>query len=367
VAPIIDVIGGIMTQLEASTDPYHDAGATCTDLEDGQIDSSVVMTGTVDLMVSTPDNHPFAIHYTCCNSDNICATAIRNIFVSDHRCPTCTMEPAAEVTIEASFPYNDPGFACTSPVEEQAYTAHVGMEPPTMLSISTELYGCNLEAGRCWWSDIAHAKVYCASWSECKAVYCEGTSGCYASGNDDSSTYLDSSHLGSTTYAQVTKDREVVLKTVGTVDVEKTGTYVLEYKGTDTNGFANAGMACTEAQFMNGGPLMNACCIGGNTSPLKRTVTVIDTLKPVIGLKHSYNDDTYLHVSSGGAESLYASPGAGNPAVSHFSSDDFMANSNGGSNTWLVAAAVAGAAGVAILSLYSSRRTDSLTADAVPV
>jgi len=361
VAPLLDVNGGMMSQLEASTDAYVDSGATCTDIHDGQIDGSVVTTGTVNLMVATPADHPFTIEYTCCNSDGLCATAYRHVYVSDHRCPTCVLDKASEITIEASFPYDDAGVNCTSPVQEQAYTAYQNTQPMSMIDVTVAQYGCTITAGRCYWPNAEKAKVSCASWSACEAIYCnEHTTGCWASGSGDSSTYAH--EMNSVTYAKVTRDREVDVSTVGSVDVELTGTYVLEYTGTDTNSFANTGTSCTSAQD----PLVDNCCVGGNALPLKRTVTVIDTLKPVIGLKHMYAA-SYLHISSEGPESLYASPGAGNPAASHFSiSDDFMVQARGSAaNTWLAASIVVGAAGVALLSFR--RRPAALSAESVSV
>lgn len=95
----------------------------------------------------------------------------------------------------------------------------------------------------------------------------------------------------------------------GHVDVEKVGTYPLTYSATDAS---------------------------GNLGRVIRTVHVMDTLKPVIGLKVG---NKYIHTSKAQDTGVR---GEANPAPAYFMAE------NASSNAWIVAAAAAAISGVAL-------------------
>lgn len=119
--PVLEIIGGDEITVEASSDPaalYEDAGASCSDLHDGDLSSSIVVLGDiVDLSDITGDcKH---IQYECTNSGNVLATKVRTVCVRDRTCPTCTINHADKriITVEASFPYVDGGATCTDSLD----------------------------------------------------------------------------------------------------------------------------------------------------------------------------------------------------------------------------------------------------------
>lgn len=166
------------SKIEASLHPdavYVDEGAICSDHHDGVIEDVQVSGDEVD--ISTARSEPYAVIYTCTNSFGGVQTAGREVYVRDTTCPSCTVNGDSLQTVEASFPYVDPGATCTD------------------------------------------------------------------------------------NYSRITQ------KAVSSVNVERQGTYHITYKALDHSG--NSDTDC-----------------GGE--PVVRTVQVVDTLKPVIGLR--YND-----------------------------------------------------------------------------
>jgi len=118
------------------------------------------------------------------------------------------------------------------------------------------------------------------------------------------------------------------------VDTSKVGTYTVTYRAKDSAGNWN-----------------DENCIGN--AEYKRTVTVIDTLKPVIALHYG---STLVH--KGKATDYAIHNGASNPVNSWFGgtetlmAEDAGASASGGSvSAWLLAGAASVVAGVALLAL----------------
>jgi hypothetical protein len=109
------------------------------------------------------------------------------------------------------------------------------------------------------------------------------------------------------------------IKVISNVNIKKVGVYYVTYRAEDKSGNWNDGK-----------------CKGANTC--RRKVSVIDTLKPVIGLKFS---NKYIHVSDHSDLSQSDNPHA-NPAGSYFS---LMAES-GSASTFSIAGVVACAVGI---------------------
>jgi hypothetical protein len=113
--PIIEVLDGDDLHVEATKeDNYVDAGATCYDLIDGNLNRKVRVSGDV-VNLAVPG--AYHIKYDCKNSEGEPAyTATRTVYVEDNTCPWCEIK-AGPSEIEASFPYADPGATCYDTVD----------------------------------------------------------------------------------------------------------------------------------------------------------------------------------------------------------------------------------------------------------
>jgi hypothetical protein len=138
------------------------------------------------------------------------------------------------------------------------------------------------------------------------------------------------------------------------INVEHTGTYTITYTATDSTGNTNAG--CTHNY--------NAA-----SHLTVRTVVVMDTLRPVIGLQYAGNT---FHVGSANdvGKGGHTNPASGwhpvtNPVPSHVSymnMNPLMAQVMQTDSGWLVASVVCMVAGVAMLVRAVSKPTDVLAA-----
>lgn len=108
--PILSIIGGQVTRIEATLDlyMYEDEGATCSDYVDG-----ILPVVVRPYFVNASILGLVPITYTCTNSRNITATKLRKLFVIDTICPICKLNLAQELIVEASFPWQDPGANCS--------------------------------------------------------------------------------------------------------------------------------------------------------------------------------------------------------------------------------------------------------------
>merc|ERR1712072_141014 len=116
--PVITVLEASNTNngvwnIEASRDNnYVDAGATCSDMVDGNISQDVEVSGDVVNMAAVGT---YLINYNCEDSAGQKAlTATRTVVVEDNICPTCVVPGTTEtITVEASFPYTEEEATCT--------------------------------------------------------------------------------------------------------------------------------------------------------------------------------------------------------------------------------------------------------------
>merc|ERR1712167_156183 len=113
--------------VEASRDNnYVDAGATCSDMVDGNISQDVEVSGDVVNMAAVGT---YLINYNCEDSAGQKAlTATRTVIVEDKTCPTCTIPGGSAnqiVTVEASFPYTEEQSTCTDTLDGAMPNAHV--------------------------------------------------------------------------------------------------------------------------------------------------------------------------------------------------------------------------------------------------
>jgi len=111
--------------VEASRDNnYVDAGATCSDMVDGNISQDVEVSGDVVNMAAVGT---YMINYNCEDSaGQVAVQATRTVVVQDRTCPTCIIPGGnAKITVEASFPYTEEPSTCTDTLDGAMPNAHV--------------------------------------------------------------------------------------------------------------------------------------------------------------------------------------------------------------------------------------------------
>merc|ERR1712070_288044 len=113
--------------VEASRDNnYVDAGATCSDMVDGNISQDVEVSGDV---VNMAADGTYKINYNCEDSAGQTAVqATRTVVVQDKTCPTCTIPGGSTqqvITVEASFPYTEEASTCTDTLDGAMPNAHI--------------------------------------------------------------------------------------------------------------------------------------------------------------------------------------------------------------------------------------------------
>jgi len=97
---------------------YVDAGATCVDELDGNLNRKVHVESQVPIDLMKTSLYPYNITYTCKNHAGISAIpSTRHVLVQDRTCPSCNML-AGPSTIEASFPFSDAGAICKDSINK---------------------------------------------------------------------------------------------------------------------------------------------------------------------------------------------------------------------------------------------------------
>jgi len=112
--PVIYITGGDVAYVEANTVgmKFVDAGATCSDDQDGLIYENQKASSSEDEVDESKLGSTNLV-YTCRNKDGNEATeAQRFVTVRDTTPPVCKLVGAASVTHEAGFAYTDKGCEC---------------------------------------------------------------------------------------------------------------------------------------------------------------------------------------------------------------------------------------------------------------
>lgn len=329
--PIIRILGGNDLSFEASsTTNYVDSGATCKDEIDGNISEDVEVSGDV---VNLARTGVYKIYYDCKDSaENKADTATRTVTVADNTCPMCAFKKdgatdSREITLEASFPYTDPSATDVECTDELA-------ESLTPVAKT--------------WEEVAG---------------------------------IDSAVADSTFVT------------------DSTGTYFTRYTATDATGNTNTITGATEGGFqlgeaLNGNTckfqtlstgddgLTNTVALAVTNDMFTRTITVEDTLKPVIKL--AYDDKI---IKSGTADAFGHRQQAQGKAIQTGSlpqSDEQQSKAHGPSthlwnapalmaeesqesvNGWVLGAIASAVSGLALLG-YSLRKQAQPVATSVPV
>jgi hypothetical protein len=114
--PIITIMGNQIETYEASRDvEYTDKGATCHDYVDGVLSHAVEVSGQV-VNMRIPGR--YVIRYDCQDlSGNQAEPMNRTVIIQDTICPKITLKGKSQLFVEAGFPYRDAGAIATDTLD----------------------------------------------------------------------------------------------------------------------------------------------------------------------------------------------------------------------------------------------------------
>jgi len=342
-------------------------GATCTDacnpnptmiatLHHGKNCSGDLVTGDhqAGALQNFPEYAPgdYSIKYTCTDGDNgdarpaLMGSDCRHIQNVDATKPIIQILGSDSMVLEATHQgnYVDDGAVCYDQVDGViSQNVEVSGDVVNLAKVGTYVitYNCKDSAGNVAPTESRTVQVQQTECPKCTMSLC--TSGSDHSQNNctfDHEASFDYTDAGASCSDEI--DGNVDYNVTNPVDVEVTGTYVVTYRAKNSVGLWNDD--CTDP------------CVGNPTEQCERnytrTINVVDTLKPIIEVKYNGN-----RVAIGTANDRAVHNSSINPM------SKLMAESAGSANTWLMGAAAAAVAGVALLG-FSHKRTEQL---AVPV
>jgi len=115
-APVVSLIGNSVETFEASRDvEYTDQGAKCNDYVDGDISHNVEVSGEI---VNMKIPGTYKLQYDCQdNNGNMAQRMFRSIVIEDTSCPYVKLSGDTQVYVEAGFPYKDAGATATDTLD----------------------------------------------------------------------------------------------------------------------------------------------------------------------------------------------------------------------------------------------------------
>ncbi len=236
--PVITLTGDAVITVQCHT-PYTDQGAVANDSCAGPLTATT--TGTVN--VTTPGT--YIITYTAADPSGNTASASRTVQVVDTFAPAMTLNGAAEMTLECHSTFEDPGAAALDDCAGTLTVAASGnLDVNTPGNYTVSYTAVDPSGNRATLTRIVHivdtvAPVITLNGASTIALECH-------------STYNE---LGASALDACSGVVDVTI--TGTVDPNKVGSYILTYQATDTT---------------------------GHPATTTRTVTVSDTLPPVVTL-----------------------------------------------------------------------------------
>jgi len=108
----------VITLAASLNGTYADAGATCSDEVFGLMNDRIQTTALGGNIVDVAVPATYTYRYMCTNNAGRSADpGVRIIVVEDKQCPVCTLNGAASIIREASFPYVDAGAVCEDNID----------------------------------------------------------------------------------------------------------------------------------------------------------------------------------------------------------------------------------------------------------
>jgi hypothetical protein len=335
-----NVVNGVLQHHAGEDDQAHKIahvqkyleGYSCNDSCDGTIKPSATWSPAWDASkVGT-----YRLKYGCVDASGNGVTQTRTVINEDIHKPVLNLIGASTLSVEGSQikSFEDLGATCVDKFDGDISTAvRVSGDLVDLRKLGTYTikYACKDKAGNA--ADGQTRKVVVFD-DYCPTCTINGASSVT---REASFPYSDQGAVCSDHH-----DGKTAVVTTGSFDVEKVGVYKLTYRSKDAAGNWNDGAKC---HCGGARPAQTFC-----PTSYVRTITVQDTLKPVISL--SYGANTF-HKSAATDKGVN---GQANPAA-------LMAETQTSVNGWVVGAVASAVTGVALLG-FSMKKT---TATSVPV
>jgi hypothetical protein len=326
-------------------------GFTCSDQCAGDVTDTVVNTWHKDSCTgdvttfATLIPGTYALKYVCTDGITAAVQGCRTVINVDSTQPIIDITGPDLVTVEASqgTTYEDSGAVCSDAVDGIISTVNVAGAGFLLNVTGTHevVYTCQDSAAN---SAPPATRTVVIEDSTCPV--------CTASGDlaitvEASFPYTDAGAVCSDTVDGTVPTQTFKLTAATTVDAivnaEKTGVYIVTYRTQDVNDNWNDDATC-------GGQ-------GKASTPIytTRTVTVVDTLKPVIAIGYG-TDANSMDVFHKSDAKDSGTGGEANPADSHFMATGSASTAGQG---WLAGAAAAAMSGFALIAYSLKRQTVS--------
>lgn len=230
--PAITLLGGSEATVQTGS-TYVDAGATASDIEDGDLTASIVITNPVN--TSVPGT--YSVSYSVTDSDSNTTTASRTVNVITGTFPTITFNGNSPVTVYTDTIYNDAG-AIASDAEDGDLTSSIVTTNAVNTSIAgsyTVNYSVTDSAG----NTTTETRTVNVITGEVPVISMSGSS--------PVTLAVGASYVDSGATASDTEDGDLTgsIATTNSVNTAVAGTYSVTYNVTDSNGNTAAAVTRT--------------------------------------------------------------------------------------------------------------------------
>jgi len=305
----------------------------------------------------------YVVKYHCQDKSGNSVAQFQTIYNEDHIIPIIHVLGHQHMVLEATTQgnYVDDGAVCTDQIDGMiSQNVEVSGDVVNLSKPGTYhiFYDCADSAGR-----IAHQRTRTVVVADCTCPTCD-VFGDKIKTIEASFPYTDSEKANCTDSLWGSLDANVT-SNWNTLNVEKTGEYLITYTVTDEFNHTNTLNQSTTGNQPSSYCVASSFCPNVDATSTHyrqhvRTIHVVDTLKPVIALKY---DTTYFHGDAATDTGVREVNPEVNPATGHHGPIAMAELNKPAVNGWLVGAVVSSVTGLAILA-YNRRITVST---AVPV
>jgi Bacterial surface protein, Ig-like domain len=251
---VVDTVAPTITRTGAATINheqgivYVDAGATASDLVDGNLSGSIVATNTVNSAVAGT----YSVTYDVSDAaGNAAATVVRTVIVADNTLPTISLIGANPITVEQGTSFTDPGATANDNISGDITGSIVKTGSVNINTAGTYTLNYNVSdpAGN---AAVTVTRDVIVSDTTIPVLTLNGA----ATVNVEQGTsYTDA---GATANDNINGNITGNIVVTGAVNAAVAGTYILQYDVADNS--------------------------GNSAVPVTRTVTVADTIAPTLTL-----------------------------------------------------------------------------------
>jgi len=318
--PVITLLGDPEVTTECGS-AYNDAGATATDIPDGDLTAQIVVTNNVNIAVVGD----YTVDYSVTDSSNNTTTAQRIVHVVDTTKPVITLNGANPMSVECKSTFVDPGATAADNCDTNVYVNVSGSVNTNVVGNYSLTYTATDASGNAADPVIRTVQVVDTTppvitltgpnpfYVECHSVYSDpgATATDLCQGNvtvtNDSATAVNTLEPGFYTVTYTAVDSQgntgTTTRTVQVRDTQKpvitiTGAnpMTVQCGNTFVDPSATANDACDGSLTVTSSGSVDTSAPGnyqitytatdstGNTQTAIRTVNVVDTTPPVITL-----------------------------------------------------------------------------------